>query len=637
MDSTQKSFKKSLDRYTGFPIPIRTPSSYPSREFGKYTGWDLVSEGGDGALAVASSRTGLIWYSSRNSHSEQVFNILDEFGVPARYGGGYDQEEGEIDNIRILPGGNLLVECSWQSMGYDMSVVSVSLWTDQGEFIRDILSGTEFPGGDDDYADLYINKARQPQFTVLRSGRVASQRKEETGVSLSLYDHNLSLIWEKTIGTQSSSVSFDENTEHQIVVHSGDGWVRIIAEDGHILHEWQATDAATDKPHVLCGGNKLVAVKAGSAWDDINEKWDFDHPYRIYNTTGAHHFDGPRGAEVAFLEDGTLLWEAITQGDENPYRYERTTHDGESLATLLSSERLVTGYDWLSYKERIIVRERFISQIGESRLTDLFGKNVQTAHELRGGFLQKGEGKDVFFMRSSLLITRHTKNGNIIEIFGDPKKIFTELNVNLGGLNTIDLADDLSVLIAAEGDHKAGCAVSPYSNRVWKTDSELPKFEIRKSTPQSDPKKAAAAIVRTIKKYATDDTSVYLSLRSTWATEVVLELDRKVLPHIRGIQCTDATVYEEITGVMPELELDLLQFTRLPGTETLNTLYGVQAQRVLMYCCNDLHRLEGSNCLIETVEIVDCPHLDYVRVGGMVGEAEVKYILQDWKVGKHIR
>ena len=103
---------------------------------------------------------------------------------------------------------------------------------------------------------------------------------------------------------------------------------------------------------------------------------------------------------------------------------------------------------------------------------------------------------------------------------------------------------------------------------------------------------------------------------------MLLELDRKVLPHIRGIQCTDAAVYEEITGVMPELELDLLQFTRLPGTETLNTLYGVQAQRVLVYCCNDLRRLEGSNCLIDTVEVVDCPHLDYVRVSGIVGEAD---------------
>lgn len=156
----------------------------------------------------------------------------------------------------------------------------------------------------------------------------------------------------------------------------------------------------------------------------------------------------------------------------------------------------------------------------------------------------------------------------------------------------------------------------------WYSHHSSRKAIVREITPQPVPKKAAAAIARTIKKYATDDTAVYLSLRSTWAAEVLLELDRKVLLHIRGIQCTDAAVYEEITGVMPELELDLLQYPP-PGHRTLNTLYGVQAQRVLMYCCNDLRRLEGSNCLIDTVEVVDCTQLGYVRVGGMVGEAEM--------------
>jgi hypothetical protein len=616
MDSTEKKLERSWNRYTGFPIPIRTPISYPSRDIGKYTDWDLVSEGGSGALAVASSRTGLIWYSSRNSYSEQVFNVLDEFGVLARWGGGYDNEEGQIDHIKISTSGNLLVKCFWVSIGFDMSVVSVSLWTNHGEFIRDVLSGTNKPGGDDNYADLYINESRQPQFTILRSGRVASM----TSASLSLYNQDLSLLWEHPF----SDVSFDEDAENQIVVYGGDGWVRVIAEDGHILHEWQATDGAAKSPHVLCGGNKLVAVKGSRAWDS-------DYPYRIYNTSGDHHFDGPQGADVSFLNDGTLLWETIKRGDEDPYRYERTTQDGESLATLISAERLEP-HGWLSYIDGIIVTERVFLGIGKSRLTDFFGTEVQTAHLLRGGYLEKTEDEDHFFVNSYPLMSRHTKNGNVVEIFGNPKEIFTELKVDLGGLNTIELADDLSVLIATGGDHKAGCAFSPYSSRLWKTESELSKFEIRKNTPQPDPKKAAAAIARTIKKYAggiggsdgpESGTAIYLSIRSSWATEVLLELDRKVLPHIRGIQCTNASIYEEITGVMPELELDLLQLSFLPGTELVNTLYGVQAQRVLLYSCADLKRLEGRNCAVTTVEVIDCPNLEQVYVTGPVGEAEV--------------
>ena len=204
---------------------------------------------------------------------------------------------------------------------------------------------------------------------------------------------------------------------------------------------------------------------------------------------------------------------------------------------------------------------------------------------------------------------------------GEPLKVLGILSN--GADPHLDIEAELSLLFAHAGSVTRGFGYGTEGQLSWYPHHSSGTPVVRENTPQTDPKKAAAAIVRTIKKYATDDTAVYLSLRSTWATQVLLELDRKVLPHIRGIQCTDATVYEEITGVMPELELDLLQFTRLPGTETLNTLYGVQAQRVLMYRCNDLHRLEGNNCLIDTVEVVDCPRLDYVRVGGMVGEAEV--------------
>lgn len=183
--------------------------------------------------------------------------------------------------------------------------------------------------------------------------------------------------------------------------------------------------------------------------------------------------------------------------------------------------------------------------------------------------------------------------------------------------------DDLCLLATESNDNQ-----QLYHGYGWSPTTAVSWDDAGTVTPQSLPKKLTPAgqariMAEAIERHAGDGRRFFLSLRSTWATQVLLELDRKVLPHIRGIQCTDATVYEEITGVMPELELNLLQFTRLPGTETLNTLYGVQAQRVLMYCCNDLRRLEGSNCLIDKVEVVDCPRLDYVRVSGMVGEAEV--------------
>ena len=74
---------------------------------------------------------------------------------------------------------------------------------------------------------------------------------------------------------------------------------------------------------------------------------------------------------------------------------------------------------------------------------------------------------------------------------------------------------------------------------------------------------------------------------------------------------------------MPELELDLLRLSFLPGTEIVNTLYGVQAERVLLFGCGNLKCLKGGNCAVSTVEVIDCPNLKHIHVTGPAGEAEV--------------
>jgi hypothetical protein len=215
---------------------------------------------------------------------------------------------------------------------------------------------------------------------------------------------------------------------------------------------------------------------------------------------------------------------------------------------------------------------------------------------------------------------------------GEPQRVLGV--VQSGADPHADIDSDLVVLFSHQGRVTRGYSYAPQITRSWYTHHSSGTPVVRDSASQTDHKKAAATIARTIKKYSVgvggsdgpkSATTVYLSIRSSWATEVLLELDRKVLPHIRGIQCTNAAIYEEITGVMPELELDLLQLSFLPGTEVVNTLYGVQAQRVLLYSCADLERLERRNCAVTTVEVIDCPNLEQVYVTGPVGEAEVVY------------
>jgi hypothetical protein len=390
-----------------------------------------------------------------------------------------------------------------------------------------------------------------------------------------------------------------------------------------------------EESRVLTGHSRYVggAVQLN---DGRLLSWSGDGTLRLWSSAGeelrvltGHSFDVDGAIELSdgrllsWSGDGTLrVWSSA--GDE--LKVLSGQRSSVAVAGELSDGRLLSWGDdealrlWSSEGEELRVLVGHTDKVREAR-------------ELSDGRLLSWSKWDLF---SSSDDPYHSRDDHhTLRLWSRTGELQSVVGVFKSGEDPLsEIAGGFSLLFVHEGKVIRGYSYTTDAAVTWQMSPSSGDALVRENKPQPDPKKAAAAIARTIKKYAGEsggsdgpesDTAVYLSIHSSWATEVLLELDRNVLPHIRGIQCTDAGIYEEITGVMPEFELDLLQLSFLPGTEVVNTLYGVQARRVLLFGCGDLKRLEGGNCAIPTVEVIDCPNLEQVHVTGPAGEAEVVY------------
>jgi len=186
----------------------------------------------------------------------------------------------------------------------------------------------------------------------------------------------------------------------------------------------------------------------------------------------------------------------------------------------------------------------------------------------------------------------------------------------------IDLSTDLSLVIARGISLVYVYGAAAQQARCLRLDNNGKLKNVgRKAQPEAA--KAAKTVARTICRYLSDNATVYLSVRTEWAASVLQHLPQETLHTIDALQITSTQAYEAAGAVLPDLSLDLLQLTEMPGVQALDELYGIQAKRLFLFACNDLVSVAGQNCVVETVEHSSCPRLGDIQVSGPLGEAEV--------------
>jgi len=156
-------------------------------------------------------------------------------------------------------------------------------------------------------------------------------------------------------------------------------------------------------------------------------------------------------------------------------------------------------------------------------------------------------------------------------------------------------------------------------------DQKLRKIEM---VPLSYPDEIALKMKKILNRQkilSGRDWKIYISLHSLWGAEILKTLPRTVINNIRGLQVFSGNVYKEVIGVVPEMELELLQFTYLLGEKEQKNLYGIKSKKILFNHCWSLKQIRGSNSAVNIVEIKDCPLCDSVLIQSPVGEVDVLF------------
>jgi len=192
----------------------------------------------------------------------------------------------------------------------------------------------------------------------------------------------------------------------------------------------------------------------------------------------------------------------------------------------------------------------------------------------------------------------------------------------------LDSLHEISVLVYADKTFVKGFGYGRKNAVTWNYDtgnSKNRKYELKVISVASETARKIASSIKKLKKTEGENLSLYISIRSPWGAEVFSHLSRDVLSCIRGIQVFKGSIYNEIMGFIPELELELLQFTELKGeTEQMN-IYGLNTQCLQFTRCQELKRVQGSNSAVRKVVIESCPEFEGVEIQGMI-EPEVEVI-----------
>jgi hypothetical protein len=227
----------------------------------------------------------------------------------------------------------------------------------------------------------------------------------------------------------------------------------------------------------------------------------------------------------------------------------------------------------------------------------------------------------IFDWHTRGVIRHKSARGNPLMLFGIPDDT-----------DPIECVGDFSVLTIKNDLHAvaSGFSCSPEAYVRW--------WPVRSQAPQRKPHMIAARLNKKRAALESAGQNLHVTIRSPWGVEILEALDRGMLSRITGVQCTSVEVFFAMAGVLPELELDILQLSYLPGTEVLENLYALQVERLLFYECADLLRVRGTNCLVSEVAVVGCPRLQPnshgVYVTGPAEEAAVMELRR--KAGRYI-
>jgi len=200
--------------------------------------------------------------------------------------------------------------------------------------------------------------------------------------------------------------------------------------------------------------------------------------------------------------------------------------------------------------------------------------------------------------------------------------------VHLGKINSrnhqkqtsYDMATDISIMVMKERRVIAGVHVSR-SVAIKLIHDDPDKPPIKKKIAPSQDLEIVARRIGTIRELqpTTGSATLYIVLRSEWAVNVLDALPRELTNNVRAVNITTNEALKAFGPLFPEYPMRLLQFSRMIDVEQVD-LYGLSAEEVLFYACDELRQVEAHNCDIHRVFMEACPADASIRIRNLVTE-----------------